>query len=146
MLFNDGPVFLALAERTAAGQLETLLQHPFHPLYPLADRGAPRAPGAPSGSGFETAGRAGLGRSPGARAVLALYGFVRRAFGPREALVAAWLLTLHAGAVDTGGDVQSEALYLALFLAAVAALWRALDEGRIRSAARRGRLLAVSRT
>ena len=35
------------------------------------------------------------------------------------------LLAFHAGAVDTGGDVQSEALYLALFLAAVAALWRA---------------------
>jgi 4-amino-4-deoxy-L-arabinose transferase-like glycosyltransferase len=66
--------------------------------------------------------------------VLALFAFARRAFGPRVALVAAALLAFHAGAVETSGDVQSEGLYVALFLAAVAALWRALDEGRLDSA------------
>ena len=35
VLFNDGPVFLALAERSAEGAFGVLLQHPFHPLYPL---------------------------------------------------------------------------------------------------------------
>jgi 4-amino-4-deoxy-L-arabinose transferase-like glycosyltransferase len=128
VLFNDGPVFLALAERGAAGQLETLLQHPFHPLYPLLVA-ALHALAAPFGLGLETAG-ALVSALAGGGAVLALHGFVRRAFGPREGLVAAWLLAFHAGAVDSGGDVQSESLYLALFLAAAAALWRALGEAR----------------
>jgi 4-amino-4-deoxy-L-arabinose transferase-like glycosyltransferase len=128
VLFNDGPVFLALAERAAAGQLETLLQHPFHPLYPLLVA-ALRALTAPLGLGLETTGVL-VSALAGGAAVLALHGFVRRAFGPREGLVAAFLLAFHAGAVDSGGDVQSEALYLALFLAAAAALWRALSEAR----------------
>jgi 4-amino-4-deoxy-L-arabinose transferase-like glycosyltransferase len=132
VLFNDGPVFLALAEHAAAGQLETLLQHPFHPLYPLLVA-ALHAVGAPFGLGLETAG-ALVSALAGGAAVLALHGFVRRAFGPREGLVAAWLLAFHAGAVDSGGDVQSEALYLALFLAAAAALWRALTEARVGAA------------
>jgi len=132
VLFNDGPVFLALAERSAGGRLETLLQHPFHPLYPLAVA-ALHALGAPFGLGFETAG-ALVSALAGSAAVLALYGFVRRAFGPREGLVAAFLLAFHAGAVETGGDVQSESLYLALFLAAAAALWRTLEDGSPRAA------------
>jgi 4-amino-4-deoxy-L-arabinose transferase-like glycosyltransferase len=128
VLFNDGPVFIALAERTAAGSPETLLQHPFHPLYPLA-LAALEALGAPFGLGPESAG-ALVSALSGGGAVIALHALVKRAFGPREGLVAAWLLALHAGAVDTSGDVQSEGLYLALFLAAVAALWRATEEGR----------------
>ena len=132
VLFNDGPVFLALAERSAAGQLETLLQHPFHPLYPLAVA-ALHALGAPLGLGFERAG-ALVSALAGGAAVLALHGFVRRAFGPREGLVAAFLLAFHAGAVETGGDVQSESLYLALFLASAAALWQTLCDGRLRAA------------
>lgn len=132
VLFNDGPVFLALAERSAAGQLETLLQHPFHPLYPLAVA-ALHGLLAPFGAGFETAGVL-VSALAGCGAILALHAFVRRAFGPREGLVAAWLLAFHAGAVDVAGDVQSDSLYLALFLAAAAALWRTLAEGRGRSA------------
>lgn len=127
VLFNDGPVFLALAQRTAAGSPETLLQHPFHPLYPLAIA-ALHALGAPLGLGFETAA-ALVSALAGAAGVVALHALVKRAFGPREGLVAAWLLALHAGALDTAGDIQSEALYLAFFLAAVAALWRASEEG-----------------
>lgn len=128
VLFNDGPVFLALAERTAAGAPETLLQHPFHPLYPLAIALA-HALGRPFGLSLETAG-ALVGAIAGVAAVLALHAFVRSAFGRGEALAAAWLLTLHAGAVEVGGDVQSEGLYVALFLASCAALWPALQAGR----------------
>jgi len=128
VLFNDGPVFLALAERAAAGSPETLLQHPFHPLYPLAIA-ALHGLLAPLGVGFEDAA-ALVSALAGAASVLALHSLVKRAFGAREGLVAAWLLALHAGAVDSAGDIQSEALYLALFLAAVAALWRASEEAR----------------
>jgi hypothetical protein len=128
VLFNDGPVFLALAERSAAGAFGVLLQHPFHPLYPLTIA-AVHALGAPFGLSFETAG-ALVAALAGSAGVLALYALVRAAFGPREALVAAALLAIHAAAVDVGGDVQSESLYLALFLGSAAALWRATSEGR----------------
>jgi hypothetical protein len=127
VLFNDGPVFLALAERSAEGAFGVLLQHPFHPLYPLVIA-AVHALGAPFGLSFETAG-ALVAALAGSAGVLALYALVRAAFGPREALVAAALLAIHAAAVDVGGDVQSESLYLALFLGSAAALWRATSEG-----------------
>jgi hypothetical protein len=79
VLFNDGPVFLALAERTAGGAPETLLQHPFHPLYPLAVALA-HALGRPLGLGLETAGVL-VGALAGAASVVALYAFARSAFG-----------------------------------------------------------------
>jgi 4-amino-4-deoxy-L-arabinose transferase-like glycosyltransferase len=142
VLFNDGPVFLALAERAAAGSPETLLQHPFHPLYPLAIA-AVHALGAPFGLGFEDAG-ALVSALAGSAAVAALYALVRMAFGPREALAAAWLLTFHAAAAESSGDVQSEGLYLALFLGAAAALWRALERGSARSAAAAGALSGLA--
>jgi hypothetical protein len=128
VLFNDGPVFLALAERSASGAFEVLLQHPFHPLYPLAIA-AVHALGAPFGLGFETAG-ALVAALAGAAGVVAMGALARAAFGPREGLVAAALFAIHAAAVDVGGDVQSESLYLALFLAAAASLWRAIEGGR----------------
>jgi hypothetical protein len=128
VLFNDGPVFLALAERSASGAFEVLLQHPFHPLYPLAIA-AVHALGAPLGLGFETAG-ALVAAFSGAAGVVAMGALVRAAFGPREGLVAAALFAIHAAAVDVGGDVQSESLYLALFLAAAASLWRAIEGER----------------
>lgn len=136
VLFNDGPVFLAIAERFAAGDLAGALAHPFHPLYPAAVA-LTHAFFGPLGLSLERAG-AVVSAVAGTGAVLALFAFARRAFGPRVALVAAALLAFHAGAVETSGDVQSEGLYLALFLAAVAALWRTLDEGRLASAAAAG--------
>ena len=128
VLFNDGPVFLALAERSAEGAFDVLLQHPFHPLYPLAIA-AMHALGAPFGLGFETAG-ALVSALAGSAAVLAIYALVRAAFGAREALVAAALLATQAAAIHVGGNVQSESLYLALFLGSAAALWRATSDGR----------------
>ena len=142
VLFNDGPVFLAIAQRFAAGDLAGGLAHPFHPLYPAAIAAA-HALLAPIGVSFEWAG-AIVSAVAGTAAVLALWLFARRAFGPRVALVAAALLAFHAGAVETSGDVQSEGLYLALFLGAVAALWRALDEGRLPSAIAAGALSGLA--
>jgi hypothetical protein len=66
------------------------------------------------------------------------------AFGAREALAAAWLLAFPAGAAVASGDVQSEGLYLALFLAAVACLWRALERQSARSAAAAGALSGLA--
>jgi hypothetical protein len=60
----------------------------------------------------------------------ALYGFVRAAFGPTEAAIAAWLLAVHPAAIEYTGDIQSEGLYLALFLAAAWALWVGLRDRR----------------
>jgi 4-amino-4-deoxy-L-arabinose transferase-like glycosyltransferase len=132
VLFNDGPVFLALAERFRAGDVAGALAHPFHPLYPAAIAAAHALLG-PLGVSLERSA-AIVSALAGTAAVLALWTFARSAFGPRAALVAAALLAVHAGAVETSGDVQSEALYLALFLAALAALWHALDRGRLGAA------------
>ena len=124
-LFNDGPVFLALAEALAAGDATAVLSHEFHPLYP-AVIALMHAALAPLGIGWETAALC-TSLLASAGAVWALHTFVRSAFGPREAALAAALLALHGAAIDVGGDVQSEPLYLALFLAAAAALWAALE-------------------
>jgi 4-amino-4-deoxy-L-arabinose transferase-like glycosyltransferase len=142
VLFNDGPVFLAIAERFAAGDVAGALAHPFHPLYPAAIALGHAVLG-PLGVSLERAG-AVVSALAGTGAVLALFAFTRRAFGPRVALVAAALLAVHAGAIEMSGDVQSEGLYLALFLAALAALWRALDEGRAGSAAAAGALSGLA--
>jgi len=142
VLFNDGPVFLAIAERLAAGDLRTALAHPFHPLYPAAIAFA-HALLAPFGVGLERAA-AVASAVAGTGAVLAVHAFARRAFDARIAVVAAALLAFHAHLVETSGDVQSEGLYLALFLGALAALWRALDEGRLRSALAAGALAGLS--
>jgi hypothetical protein len=34
VLFNDGPIFLALADALRAGRVADVLAHPHHPLYP----------------------------------------------------------------------------------------------------------------
>jgi hypothetical protein len=128
VLFNDGPVFLALARAAEAGDWTALLGHPFHPLYSLAIA-CVHGLGTPFGLGWESAG-ALTSALAGGFSVLALYAFVRRAFGPREAIIASGMLAFHATAIEQSGDIQSEGLYLALFLASTAALWPALVERR----------------
>ena len=125
VMFNDGPVFLALAQAIAAGQTEQALQHPFHPLYP-----ALVALGHLTGMGWETSGVA-VSVLGGTLAVALLHGFVRRAHGPRAALVAALLLAVHPGAIEYTGDIQSEGVYLAAFLASALLLWVALQRDRL---------------
>jgi hypothetical protein len=34
VMFNDGPIFLAMAEAIGAGRWAEVLAHPYHPLYP----------------------------------------------------------------------------------------------------------------
>ncbi len=124
MLFNDGPIFIALAEAARQGDWATVLGHPFHPLYPLC-----MAAVRPLVGDMETAGVV-VSVAAGTAAVGAMYAFARRFSGPGPALVAAALLAVHPVAIEYSGDVQSEGLYLALFLGAVAALWPALRGAR----------------
>jgi hypothetical protein len=125
VLFNDGPVFLDLAHAFARGDWRGALAHPFHPLYPVAV-----AVVSPLFRDPETAAVV-VSAGAGTLAVGALFAFLRSAFGPGPAWVGAFFLTVHERAIEFTGDVQSEGLYLACFLGAIAALWRALVGGRV---------------
>ncbi len=70
----------------------------------------------------------------GTAAVACLYGFARAAFGRTTAFAAAAILTVHPYAIKFCGDVQSEGLYLGLFLGAVWALWLALRNASLGAA------------
>ena len=58
--------------------------------------------------------------------------------------IGALLLAVHPRAVEYSGDVQSDGLYLALFLGAVACLWRALSRGSLPAAAATGGLAGLA--
>ncbi|MEN8183499.1 MAG: glycosyltransferase family 39 protein, partial [Myxococcota bacterium] len=120
VLFNDGPLFLHMARSFAAGDLASALAHPYHPLYP-----ALVALVQPLLGGWEGAA-VFVSVVGGALAVGALFAFLRASFGPREALIGAFLLAVHPWTIQFSADVQSEGLYLAFFLAALACLWQAL--------------------
>jgi 4-amino-4-deoxy-L-arabinose transferase-like glycosyltransferase len=128
VMFNDGPAFLALAEAIASGDWGFALGHPFHPLYPAAIAAL-----EPIVRDRETAA-VSVSVLSGTAAVASLYLFVRVLLGPLHAWVAAGLLAVHPRAIEYSGDIQSEGLYLALFLAAAALLWRGLREARTGSA------------
>ena len=66
----------------------------------------------------------------GCGSVVLLHWFVCDAFDRRTADIAALILAVHPWAVRHSSDVQSDGLYLAAFLAAVAVLWRAWREQR----------------
>jgi hypothetical protein len=138
VMFNDGPVFLKLAEFVYEGRLGEALGHPFHPLYPVAVALAHHV--VPD---LETAAVT-VSVVAGATAVWALHGFVRAAFGRAEAHVAAFFLAVHPAAIEYAGDVQSEGLYLLLFLAAVRWLWPALMERNAGAAAASGALAGAA--
>ena len=120
-MFNDGPVFIEIARAMRAGDWTTALEYDQHPLYSLLTvlvHGV--------ASDWETAGAA-VSIAAGAAAVLFLYAWLRDAFDRQVAWIGALLLAVHPYAVAFSADVQSEGLYLAAFLGALALLWRALD-------------------
>lgn len=118
VMMNDGPTFLRLSGYAASGDLASLIHHPFHPLYPLAIAAVAPVAGGPE------RGAVLISIAAGALAVGALYAFLRRAFDPKVAAIGAFLLAVHPTALEMT-DVQSDAPYLALFLASAALLWRA---------------------
>ena len=131
-LFNDGPEFLAIAKSAAAGDFGAVLSHPYHPLYSLLVAGVHAL-----GFDWENAG-ALVGVAGGTAAVGFLFLFLRDAFGAPAAWIGAGLLAVHGRAVEFSSDVQSDGLYIGLFLAGVWFGWRAWTRRSMRSAAAAG--------
>lgn len=125
VLFNDGPIFLALAEAIAAGRFDAVLAHPFHPLYPAAIA----AVEAVSGAGFEMAARA-VSIAGGTLAVAGAVFSARAFFGVTVGWLAGWTVALHPWAVDFSSDVQSDGLYGGFFALGFAGLAMALAADR----------------
>ncbi|MCP3985310.1 MAG: glycosyltransferase family 39 protein, partial [bacterium] len=120
VMFNDGPIFLALAEAIESGLPDQALAHPFHPLYSalVAVAHGPIA-------SWETAA-VFVSVLCGSLAVAALYLFVRDLHGRAAAWIAAFLLAVHPGAIEYTGDIQSEGTYFLCFISAAFLLWRGL--------------------
>jgi hypothetical protein len=124
-MMNDGPRFLELAQQYAAGEWAVALSHRFHPLYPILIAAVQPAAGSWDGAA------AAVSIVSGGVAVAFLYDFLRRSFEGFVPLVGALLFAVHPYAVPFSADVQSEGLYIALFLGALAFGWRALETPRL---------------
>lgn len=138
VIFNDGPSYLEVAARFHAGEWTSALGHAYHPLYP-----ALTAIVAPWVGDFARAGVL-VSVVAGSAAVLGLYAFLAHAFSRRVAVLGGLLLALHPYAVRFSSNVQSEGLYLAFFLAAVALSWRAVQESAALPAAGAGALAGAA--
>ncbi|MFK7897564.1 MAG: ArnT family glycosyltransferase [Myxococcota bacterium] len=128
VLFNDGPVFLAMAEAWQSGRFAEVLAHPYHPLYPILIAWL-----APLSGGPEAAGVA-LSILGGLLAVFAVFVFAWNAFGREVAWASGWVLCLHPWAVDFSADVMSDGVYAGLYLSGFAALCATLKRPRWTSA------------
>ena len=125
VIFNDGPVFLAMAEAIADGRFADVLAHPYHPLYPGLIAAL-----AMFSVDFETAAVA-VSILGGLLSIAALFWFVRRSFGRDIAWIAAWILALHPWAIDFSSDVMSDGIYAGFFLLAFALMTRVLEVPRL---------------
>jgi len=146
-IMTDGPIFLRLAWRFANGRFDEALAHPYHPLYPLAIALVEPLFGGPGrdwevGS-WEAAGIA-VSIASGGVAALFLYDFLRRSFGGWVPAVGTLLFAVHPYAVPFSADVQSEGLYIALFLGALSFAWRCLETPRFGLAAATGVLSGLA--
>ncbi|HKE12756.1 MAG TPA: glycosyltransferase family 39 protein [Myxococcota bacterium] len=126
VLFNDGPEFLRITKAMAAHDWGAALGDDYHPLYSLVTLGMQLVAPLPN-DGYASAA-ALVSIVAGVASVLLLYLFARTAYGRAAAWPAALALAVHPYAVRFSGDVQSDGLYLALFLGAVLALWVALRD------------------
>jgi len=122
LMFNDGPTFLGLARQMSEGRWSDAFGHAYHPLYAfltlLMHFVIPDWEGA----------AAAVSILAGGGAVLLLFFFLRSAFGRREAWFGAALLAVHPRVIGFSADVQSDGLYLMLFVGAVLCLWTALRD------------------
>lgn len=124
LMFNDGPAFLMLAKSLGEGRFADALAHPYHPLYPFLVLVTHFWVGD-----WERAAVL-VSAIAGAASVLCLWLFVRASLGRRAAWIAAVFLAVQPNAIEDSADIQSDGLYLALFLAGVLFLWWALRERR----------------
>jgi 4-amino-4-deoxy-L-arabinose transferase-like glycosyltransferase len=138
VMFNDGPIFIDLAKAMAEGEWAQALSHEYHPLFPALIAVFHSLIGD-----WELAAVA-VNVIGGTAAVACLYGFARTAFGRAPAFAAAVILAVHPYAIKFSGDVQSEGLYLGLFLGAVWALWLALRSASHAAAAVAGLLCGLA--
>ena len=121
VLFNDGPIFLALAQALREGRFSDVLAHPQHPLYPalIVLLEAFRLP--PEGAAIAVSIAGGL------LAVVAIFWMAWARFGQTVAWISAWTVALHPWAVDFSSDVMSDGLYAGLYLASFAVLVELLE-------------------
>ena len=98
-LFDDGPVFIYIAQAMSEGDWSAALRHPYHPLYSLATWGMSFALGDLERSAVAVSITAGIA------SVGLLHAFVRDAFDARTAWIAAAILALHPFAIDFGSDL-----------------------------------------
>lgn len=119
-IFEDGPYFLDIARLFGSGDWAGALSHPYHPLYSGLT--------AIANSVVHDWEAAALAVSVigGTVSVLALYVFLRDAFDARIATFGAFLFAISPYAVRFTSDVESEGVYLAFFVTALALLWRGL--------------------
>lgn len=129
-MFNDGPRFLAQAASFFRGDWAAGIGDVYHPLYAVATAAAMTlfGPAEPQPAQWEDTAAA-VSIVAGAGGVVAFYFFVRSAFGPETGWIGAALLAVHPITVEFSSDVQSDGLYHALLLAAVALLWSGLARG-----------------
>jgi len=127
VMFNDGPIFLAIAEAIGEGRWADVLAHPYHPLYPALIALVGAFP-----IGLETAAVT-VSILGGLLGVGAVFWFVRDAFGDDVGWLAAWIVALHPWAVDFSADVMSDGLYAGFFLVGFAAMARAVERPDLRN-------------
>jgi len=129
VLFNDGPIFLALAEAIGEGRWAEVLAHPYHPLYPglIALVSAFSVDRETAAVVVSIAG--------GLLSVAAVFWFVRDVFGRDVAWLAAWMVALHPWAVDFSSDVMSDGLYTGIFLLGFALMVRVVGRPTWKTAA-----------
>ena len=132
VLFDDGPRFLYMADAFSRGEILLALRQPQHPLYP-----AVTALLGMLFPGLEQAAAA-LSIAAGSVAAVCLYPLVRPIYGSALGLAAAAIAAVHPTAIEQSCDVQSDALYLCLFLLATWGAARALATGGIAAAAGAG--------
>ncbi|MBY0401841.1 glycosyltransferase family 39 protein, partial [Myxococcota bacterium] len=121
VIFNDGPIFLAMAEALRDGRSEQVLAHPQHPLYPALVALLESLALAP-----ETAAVA-VSIGGGLLAVAAVHRIAYGRFGSAVGAAAGAIAALHPWAVDFSADVMSDGLYGGLFLAGLACLIELLE-------------------
>ena len=124
VISNDGPTFIRIAQDIVAGNWMEAFAQPQHPGYPILMAGGHVLLGDlfVSGQWISLIG--------GSLAVVALYCFLVQAWNRRIAVVGALLLALNPYAARLSADVQTDAVYLFLFLSSIALLYAALRERR----------------
>jgi 4-amino-4-deoxy-L-arabinose transferase-like glycosyltransferase len=122
---NDGIDFLWQAQRLLAGEFELMLRHPYHPLTGALIAALSWLPG-----GVMT-GAVAVSALSGALIVLAAHDIARMAFPHlrHAGLWAAVLAAVHSRTIIYTSDVQSDGLFLALFLFAIRMAFASVERG-----------------